>query len=77
MTTFNARRAGGALPRDTDGSAEANVSALEHGPCPQQRGLQARQADPDELAFVVAELYGAALRGIYRVIEKALGVQHG
>ncbi len=34
--------------------------------------LQAQQADPDELALSVAMLYGAALRGFCRVIEKAL-----
>ena len=34
--------------------------------------LQAQQADPDELALVVSMLYGAALRGFARVIEKAL-----
>jgi len=39
--------------------------------------LQAQQADPDELALIVAMLYGASLRGFCRVIEKALGVQHG
>jgi|GEM_PF-4493947 len=32
-----------------------------------------RVADPDELALIVAELYGAALRGFCRAIEKALG----
>ena len=37
--------------------------------------LQAQQADPDELALIVAMLYGASLRGFCRVIEKALGVQ--
>ena len=37
--------------------------------------LQAQQADPDELALIVAMLYGATLRGFCRVIEKALGVQ--
>lgn len=39
--------------------------------------LQAQQADPDELALIVAMLYGASLRGFCRVIEKALGVPHG
>lgn len=38
--------------------------------------LQAEQADPDELALIVSMLYGAALRGVGRVIAKALGVQH-
>lgn len=38
--------------------------------------LHAQQADPDELAVIVSMLYGAALRGFCRVIEKALGVQH-
>ncbi len=38
--------------------------------------LQAQQADPDELALIVSMMYGAALRGFCRVIEKALGVQH-
>lgn len=35
--------------------------------------LQAQQADPDELALIVAALYGATLRGFCRVIVKALG----
>lgn len=39
--------------------------------------LQAQQADPDELALIVSMLYGATLRGFSRVIQKALGVQHG
>ncbi|MDE2395487.1 MAG: hypothetical protein KGM91_08600 [Burkholderiales bacterium] len=39
--------------------------------------LQAQQADPDELALIVSMLYGAALRGFCRAIEKALGVRHG
>lgn len=39
--------------------------------------LHTEQADPDELALIVAALYGAALRGFCRVIGKALGVQHG
>ena len=38
--------------------------------------LHAEQADPDELALIVSMLYGAALRGFCRVIEKALGVRH-
>lgn len=38
--------------------------------------LQGQQADPDELALILAMLYGAALRGFCRVIEKALGVRH-
>ena len=38
--------------------------------------LQAQQADPDELAVIVSMLYGTALRGFCRVIEKALGVQN-
>lgn len=38
--------------------------------------LQASQADPDELALIVAMLYGAALRGFCRVLAKALGVNH-
>lgn len=38
--------------------------------------LQAQRADPDELALIVAMLYGATLRGFCRVIEKALGVCH-
>ena len=38
--------------------------------------LQAQQADPDELALIVSMLYGAALRGFCRLIEKALGVHH-
>lgn len=35
--------------------------------------LRSQQADPDELALIVAMLYGASLRGFARVIEKALG----
>lgn len=35
--------------------------------------LQAHQADPDELALIVAMLYGATLRGFCRVIAKAIG----
>lgn len=38
--------------------------------------LQAQHANPDELALIIAMLYGAALRGFCRVIEKALGVHH-
>lgn len=34
--------------------------------------LQASQADPDELALIVAALYGSALRGFCRVIAKTL-----
>ena len=34
--------------------------------------LQAQQADPDELALIVSMMYGPALRGFARVIEKAL-----
>lgn len=34
--------------------------------------LQAQQADPDELALIVAALYGAALRGFCAAIVKAL-----
>ena len=40
--------------------------------------MHAQQADPDELAIIVSMLYGGALRGFCRVIEKALrGVRHG
>jgi hypothetical protein len=39
--------------------------------------LHAQQADPDELALIVAALYGAALQGFCRAIAKALGVRHG
>jgi hypothetical protein len=38
--------------------------------------LQAQQADPDELALIVAALYGAVLRGFCSVIVKALGATH-
>jgi hypothetical protein len=34
--------------------------------------LRAQQADPDELALIVATLYGAALRGFCAAIVKAL-----
>lgn len=36
--------------------------------------LHAQQADPDELALILAALYGATLRGFCRVLCKALGV---
>lgn len=39
--------------------------------------LRGQQADPDELALIVAQLYGATLRGFCRIISKALGVSHG
>lgn len=35
--------------------------------------LRAQQADPDELALIVATLYGATLRGFCRVLCKAIG----
>lgn len=38
--------------------------------------LQTTQADPDELAVIVAMLYGATLRGFCRVLAKTLGVSH-
>ena len=39
--------------------------------------LRAQEADPDELAIVLSMLYGPALRGFCRAIEKALGdVRH-
>jgi hypothetical protein len=34
--------------------------------------LHAEQADPDELALIVAALYGITLRGFCRVLVKAL-----
>jgi hypothetical protein len=34
--------------------------------------LHAQQADPDELALILAMLYGAGLRGFCNVIAKAL-----
>jgi hypothetical protein len=37
--------------------------------------LQAQQADPDELALIVAALYGAPLRGFARVLTKALAAR--
>lgn len=39
--------------------------------------LQRDEADPDELALIMFELYGAALRGFCTVIAKALGIHHG
>ena len=39
--------------------------------------LQAQQADPDELALIVAALYGATLRGFCAALAKALGVSRG
>jgi hypothetical protein len=38
--------------------------------------LHAQKADPDELALIVAAMYGAALRGFCSAIAKALGVHH-
>lgn len=38
--------------------------------------LHAQQADPDELALIVSMMYGAALRGSCRVIEKTLRGRH-
>ena len=38
--------------------------------------LQARQADPDELAVILSMLYGATLRGFCRALVKAIGVRH-
>ena len=38
--------------------------------------LHSRHAEPDELALIVAILYGATPRGFCRVIEKAVGVRH-
>ena len=37
--------------------------------------LQAQQADPDELALIVAMLYGANKRGFCFAIAKSIGVQ--
>ncbi len=37
--------------------------------------LQGQQADPQELAVMVSMLYGAALQGFCRVLEKAIGGQ--
>lgn len=37
--------------------------------------LHAQQADPDELALIVAMLYGATLRGFARVLSKALAAR--
>lgn len=40
--------------------------------------LDAGQADPDELALIVAALYGATLRGFCTAVTKALlGARHG
>jgi len=38
--------------------------------------LRAQQADPDELAMIVAALYGATLRGFCRALAKELGAGH-
>ena len=35
--------------------------------------LHAEQAGPDELALILAKLYGAELRGFCRVVERAIG----
>lgn len=37
--------------------------------------LRAQQAGPDELAMIVAALYGATLRGFCRALAKELGGQ--
>jgi hypothetical protein len=50
---------------------EGEAKAAQYLAC-----LQTMQADPDELALIVAMLYGATLRGFCRVIEKALGGHH-
>ena len=78
--------------RVSNASDEAGASMAITGPLSQQAlrviegnnkaaqylaRLHAQQADPDELALIVAMLYGATLRGFCRAIEKALGVQHG
>ena len=49
--------------RVTDGACQANDFLAR---------LHARQADPDELALIVAAMYGAALRGFCAAIVKAL-----
>lgn len=38
--------------------------------------LQAKKADPDELALIVSMMYGGTLRGFCRVIEKTLRGRH-
>lgn len=38
--------------------------------------VQHDQAQPDELALIVFELYGASLQGFCRVIAKTLGMRH-
>jgi hypothetical protein len=81
QTRKNAHRAGVSLPekdkahgytgralREVEGESKAS-QYLER--------LQAQQADPDELALIVAALYGATLRGFCRAIEKAIGGRHG
>jgi hypothetical protein len=50
---------------------EIEYRAAEHLP-----GLHAQKAYPDELALIVAAMYGAALRGFCSAIAKALGVHH-
>jgi hypothetical protein len=68
----NAPRAGLASPvrlayqaaKVIDGEAKARAYLAR---------LQAQQADPQELAVIVSMLYGAALQGFCRVIEKAIG----
>lgn len=38
--------------------------------------LRAQQASPDDLALIVAALYGATLRGFCRALAKELGAEH-
>jgi hypothetical protein len=64
---FRAERRSGQALRVIEGEAKAAQYLAR---------LQAQQADPDELAVIVSMMYGAALRGFCRAIEKALGVHH-
>ena len=56
--------------------ADARAVDGEHRATEYLARLHRQQADPDELALIVAMLYGATLRGFCRVIEKALGLRH-
>jgi hypothetical protein len=38
--------------------------------------LHAQKANPDELALIVAAMYGAGLRGFCSVLTRALGMRH-
>lgn len=71
----DAEKAGAATPEQAAPRAGQALRVIEgeHKAAQFLARLQAQQADPDELALIVAALYGANLRGFCRVIVKALG----